>query len=137
MFWLSDVFTGTDSARLMRQYEVRARAARTRATRRTFSAFGHVLKSVGMTATRGTTARLRAWNERRKLVHALDNMEDRLLVDIGLARDDVETLNRGEWPERIAEKSEKPAARIAMGAELHGRDGNAESRCAPSWRRAA
>ncbi|MCB9959297.1 MAG: DUF1127 domain-containing protein [Rhodospirillaceae bacterium] len=43
--------------------------------------------------------RMFAWQERRRAVRSLSQMDDRLLKDMGLSRADVDSLRRG-WANR-------------------------------------
>jgi len=133
MFWLTDVFTGTDSARAMRSYETRARAARAGLARRMFRTVGRI--TIG--AMHASASRLRTAGRRRALVRATAAMDEHQLNDIGLTPDDVELLNRGEWPARLLDHGDAPApagpAKPASGVSVAHRDDRQER----DWRRAA
>jgi len=53
MFWLSDVFTGTESAQRMSHYEARARGARARLVRQLFAVIIDAVRKARAVATRG------------------------------------------------------------------------------------
>jgi len=53
MFWLSDVFTGTESAQRMSHYEARARGARVRLVRQLFVVIIDAARKARTVATRG------------------------------------------------------------------------------------
>ena len=63
MFWLSDVFTGTDAAQQMRRYEARARAARATILQSTVARLGNTLRPSGAALVRAV--------QRRRLDQAL------------------------------------------------------------------
>jgi len=63
MFWLSDVFTGTETAQNMRLYEKRARAARARISRQIFVAAGRAVLRTGASMARRIAPRLRAGHD--------------------------------------------------------------------------
>jgi len=76
MFWLSDVFTATDTAKNMRLYEIRARAARTRILRRAFSATAGAVLRIGASVGGRIASRRRAPDR------TMDRVDEHMLMDI-------------------------------------------------------
>jgi len=135
MFWLSDVTTGTDTARSLRHYEVQARAARAGAVRRAFAGAGRGLLGLGA-ASRGLVARARDRRQRRRTVRDLHYLDDHLLADIGLTRGDVDLLHRGQWPTRYADGWQEPKTTVVAGTKDRPADGGDDQQDA-DWQRAA
>jgi len=97
MFWLAEVFNGSISPEEMQRYEQRARRERA-------EAFHGLLSGLGRGLSRGVAAvgrAMRARYRRRRTVRQLRGLDDHMLADIGLTRDDLYLLNRGEWPTRL------------------------------------
>jgi len=138
MFWLAEVFNGSFSREEMQRYEQWAHRARA-------EALSGGLAGLGRGLARGVAAlgaALRASHRRRRTAQQLRGLDDHMLADIGLTRDDLYRLNRGEWPTRLPDApderrvAKQPRAAAGQGTkEQHGvgpdRAGQAD------WRRAA
>lgn len=138
MFWLAEVFNGSISQEEMRRYEQWAHKERADTLQRLFTAAGRGMarsaKAIGSV--------MRSRHQRRQAVRHLRDLDDYLLADIGLSRDDLYLLNRGQWPTRL---HDAPTSRQNVGTASQATDqapnttatGGEEQDTAVDWQRAA
>lgn len=82
-------------------------------------------------------SRLRAWRARADARESLYGMSDRELRDIGLSRDDIESVTARRAPAIPAAVSTRPVAGTAMGAGVMGSALMGLTRGATGWDSAA
>lgn len=101
MFWLPDFSTCIEHGRQLRRHEEqgRDRRARANALRHAFAAAARGLLGLAA-ASRRLVSWIRGRHNRRMTLRALNYLDDHLLADIGLTRNDVALLHSGKWPTR-------------------------------------
>lgn len=138
MFWLAEVFNGSISQEEMRRYEQWAHKERAETLQRLFTAAGRGLarraKAIGSV--------MQSRYQRRQAARHLRGLDDHLLADIGLTRDDLYLLNRGRWPTRLADaptprQAAGAVTRAARGAPTEETTGGGEQDKAVGWKQAA
>jgi len=92
MFWLAEVFNGSFSQEELKRAEQWAHRERAEMTHKVFV-------GAPLAAFRGLASRLKARHERKRAARSLRHLDDHLLRDIGLKREDVHLIDRGRWPE--------------------------------------
>jgi len=132
MFWLAEVFNGSFSEAEMRRAEQWARRERAATIQRMFAGAGRGLAR----AAKAAASTLRNRHERRRAARDLVDLDDHLLADIGLNRDDVRLLNRGKWPTRLAEPVEPRRLKVVKGG-VRGGIGAGGDDGSNDWQRAA